>query len=164
GVVGLADVALLPDHRADVDDPAVAAVQHVLEHGPAQVEGAGQVDVDDPVPVLHRHLADGAVDGDAVVVAQDVHPAVLVQDLGDDPLTVGRDPDVALVDGRPLVGGGERLGRVGPMGVADRHLDPTLGEPVADGQPDPAGAAGDERDLTVHAGHEGPSLLLGTTG
>src|SRR5215204_2606812 len=155
GVVGLADVALLADDRADVDDPAVPAVQHVLEHGPAQVEGTGQVDMDDPVPVLHRHLADGAVDGDAGVVDQDVQLPVLLQHLGDDPLAVGGDADVALVDSRPLMGGGELLGRVRAVGVADRHLDPAVGEAGADRQPDPPGASGDERDLSVHAGHQG---------
>jgi len=110
--------------------------------------------MDDPVPVLHAHLADRLVDRDAGVVDQDVELAVLVQDLGDDPLAVGRDTDVALVDGRALMGGGERLGGVGAVGVADRHPGPPFGEPVADRQADPAGAAGDERDLTVHAGHE----------
>src|SRR5215211_2528513 len=154
GVVGLADVALLPDHRADVDDPAVAAVQHVLEHRPAQVEGTRQVDVDHPVPVLHRHLADRAVDRDAGVVDQDIQLPVLVQHLPDDPLAVGGNPDVALMDGRALVRGGELLGRVGAVGVADRHPGPPFGEPVADRQADPAGAASHKRDLTVHTGHK----------
>jgi hypothetical protein len=121
--------------------------------------------VNDPVPVLHAHLADGAVDGDAGVVDQDVQPAVLLEHLLDDPFAVGGDADVALVDGRPLVGGGERLGRVGPVGVADGHLHPPAGEPGADRQADPAGSAGDERDLTVHAGHKGgPPFCRGTTG
>src|SRR5215211_8586726 len=161
GVVGLADVALLPNHRADVDDPAVAPVQHVLEHGPAEVEGAGQVDVDDPVPVLHAHLADRLVDGDAGVVDQDVELALLVQHLGDHPLAVGGHADVALMDGGPLVGGGELLGRVGAVGVADRDLDPPLGQAGADGQPDPTGATSDERDLPFHAGHQGPPSCRG---
>ena len=66
----------------------------------------------DPVPVLQRHLAHGPVDGDAGVVDQDVELPVLLQHLGDDPLAVGGHADVALVDGRPLMGGGELLGRV----------------------------------------------------
>src|SRR5215217_733554 len=152
-VVGLADVALLADDRADVDDPAVAAVQHMLEHGMTQIERARQVNSDHPVPVLGRHLADGAVDGDAGVVDQDVQLPVLLQHLGDDPLAVGGDADVALVDGRPLVGGGELLGRVRAAGIPDGHLDAALGEPGADRQPDPAGASGDERDLPVHTCH-----------
>src|SRR4029453_18021418 len=121
-------------------------------------ERPGQVDVDDPVPVLHAHLADRAVDGDAGVVDQDVQAAVLLEHLLDDPLTVGRDPDVALMDGRSLVVGGELLGRVGAVGVADGDLDPAVGEAAADGQPDPSGTTGDERNLPFHAGHEGPSL------
>jgi NAD(P)-dependent dehydrogenase (short-subunit alcohol dehydrogenase family) len=79
----------------------------------------------------------------------------VLQHLVDDPLAVGGDAEVALVDGRSLVRGRELLGRVGAVGVADRDLDPAFGEPGADRQPDPAGTAGDERDLTVHAGHMG---------
>jgi len=37
-------------------------------------------------------------------------------------------------------------------------------EPAADRQPDPSGAAGDERDLTIHAGHRGLPFCRGTTG
>src|SRR4029453_4822808 len=81
---------------------------------------------------------------------------MLLQHLGDDPFTVGGDADVALVNGGPLMGGRERLGGVGAAGVADRHLDPAVGEAAADGQPDPAGAAGDERNLPFHTGHVRP--------
>ena len=45
GVVGLADVAGLADDRADVDDAARSAVEHVLQDRPGQVERAGQVDL-----------------------------------------------------------------------------------------------------------------------
>src|SRR4029453_16897402 len=120
------------------------------------------VGADDPVPVLGRHLAHGAVDGDAGVVDQDVELAVLVQHLADDPLAVGGHADVALVDGGPLVGGGELLGRVGAVGVADRDLDPPLGQAGAGGHSDPTGTTSDERDLPFHAGHQGASLLPGS--
>ena len=52
-----------------------------------------------------------------------------------------------------LVGGGELLGRVGAAGIPDGHPDAAVGELGADRQPDPAGAAGDERDLTLHTCH-----------
>src|SRR5918998_6497357 len=81
GVVRLPDATHLPDDRGDHHDPPAAAFQHVLERGLRQVEGAGQVDVDDPSPVVVGHLQHGAVDGDAGVVDQDVEPAVLLDHL-----------------------------------------------------------------------------------
>src|SRR4030095_7524208 len=40
-------------------------------------------------------------------------------------------------------------------GDAAAPLAPACAEPAADRQSEPSGAAGDERDLTVHAGHRG---------
>jgi hypothetical protein len=62
---------------------------------------------------------------------------VLLQHLLDDALAVGGDADVALMDGRALVGGGERLGRVGAVGVADRDPDPAVGSRVLIASPIP---------------------------
>ena len=45
---GAADLA---GQRADVDDPPAAASAHHLERRGAAVEGAGEVDLDDPLPV-----------------------------------------------------------------------------------------------------------------
>ena len=81
----------------DVDDPAVAAVEHVLQDRPGQVERAGQVDVQHLVPVFGGHLAHRLVDGDTGVVDQDVELAVLVEHLPDDALAVLVRADVALV-------------------------------------------------------------------
>src|SRR5437879_1149338 len=50
-VISLAKVAHLADHRADVDDAAVALLEHVRHHFKGDVENAVQVDVDDRVPV-----------------------------------------------------------------------------------------------------------------
>ena len=86
-----------PMIERDVDDAARSAVEHVLQDRPGQVERAGQVDLDDPVPVLDGHLADGLVQGDAGVVDQDVEAAVGVEDLLDHPFAVFGGADVALV-------------------------------------------------------------------
>src|ERR687894_716754 len=104
GVVGLADVAGLADDRADVDDAARPAVEHVLQDRAGEVEGAGEVDLDDPVPVFDGHLADGLVQGDAGVVDQDVEAAVGVEDFPDDSFAVFGGADVALVGAGAGVG------------------------------------------------------------
>src|SRR2546423_10082128 len=154
-VVGLTCPAGRADHRGDVDDPAVAAVEHVLQDGPGQVERPGQVDVDDVVPFLGTHLAHRLVHRDAGVVDQDVQLPVPLEHLGDDPLAVLVAADVALVDAHAVVGVlvAELLGRV-PVGrVPGRDLHAAVHQPFADGQPDPADSSGDQGDLAVHFCH-----------
>ena len=113
GVVDLADVAGLADDRGHVDDPAGAALDHVLDRGLGHEEGARQVDRDDLLPVLVGHLGHGPVDGDAGVVHQDVDPAVVVDHLAQHPAAVIGVTDVALVHGDPpvrILGGHARPG------------------------------------------------------
>ncbi len=84
-----------------------------------------------------------------------------VQDLADDPDAVLVVADVALMDGHALVGVlvGEVPGVVVLARVAPRHLHPPVHQPLADGQPDAAGPAGDHRDLPVHVTHGAPPKL-----
>jgi len=103
-VVRLSDVAGFPDHRGDVDDPPGAAGQHVLQRGLGHEEGTGEVDGDDPQPVLITHLGHGPVDGDPGVVDQDVQAAVLLDDLADDAAAVLGAADVAVVQGDQAAG------------------------------------------------------------
>ena len=72
----------------------------MVEHGLRHVEGAGEVDAQDGVPVVDRHLADGLVDGHAGIVDEVVDPTVGGQDLVGDPPAVLGLSDIALVDGR----------------------------------------------------------------
>src|SRR6516165_4908786 len=111
GVVGLADLAGLADHRGHADDPAGALLDHVVEGGLGHEKGPGQVDRDHPLPVLVAHLRHGLVDRDTRVVDQDVQAAVPLEDLGDYPAAVVGRADVALVHG-------ERPAWV-PLGHAD---------------------------------------------
>jgi hypothetical protein len=96
----LADVADLAGDAGDVDDASAAAVEHVDDGGFAHVEGAGEVDAQDFVPVVDAHFPDGPVDGDAGVVDEDVEAAVLLDDLLDDALAVVGVADVALMQVR----------------------------------------------------------------
>src|SRR5918997_6509283 len=151
GVVGLPDAAHLADDRGDHHDPPAAALEHVPERGLRQVEGARQVDFDDPAPVVVGHLQHGAVDGDARVVDQDVEPAVLLDDLGDGAPAVVGVRDVALVHGEALVGEvaaellAEALGGLVVAAVAGGDVGALGGHAAADGRTDPPGAAGHER-------------------
>ena len=55
-VVGLAEVAVQPDHGADVDDPAVAGLDHVRQDSCGQVEDAPQVGLEDRHPTRPRDI------------------------------------------------------------------------------------------------------------
>ena len=83
-VAGHIRIAFLAGDRGDADDASVLAVAHVLDHGAAAVEHAGQIDRDDLLPVLVGLLPErrGAA-GDAGVVHQDVDAAGARQHLGD---------------------------------------------------------------------------------
>src|SRR5580704_10229039 len=139
GIVRLADRPGLADDRGHVDDPAGTALDHVLERRLGHEESAGQIDGDDPQPVLVAHLGHGLVDGDARVVDQDVAAAV-----------VGA-ADVAFMQGGEAVrvllghGGEELLGRLVVPPVPGSHSGALLGHGMADGCPDAAGPAGHER-------------------
>src|SRR5690606_37900972 len=80
GVVGLAEVAGMAYDAGDVDDAAVAPLDHVVDERLGRVEDAVQVDVDDRVPLLQRHFGEEGVSGDARVVDEDVDAAVFGDD------------------------------------------------------------------------------------
>src|SRR5829696_4108873 len=77
-VVGLADVAGLPDERTHVDDLAPALVRHVRQDGVDRVEGAVEVYLYYLVPVFDGELLERAVYVDPRIVDQDVYPVVLL--------------------------------------------------------------------------------------
>src|SRR5215468_9642753 len=166
GVVRLADVAGLADHRGHVDDPPGAAPEHVLKRVLGQEERTGQVDRDDPLPVVVGHLGHGPVDGDPGVVDQDVEPAMLVNDLADHPAAVIGVPDVPLVQGDGAAGvavrhGGKELpGALLMPPVAGCDIGALAGQEVADGGPDAARAAGHQRHAAVDGAHPGWLALL----
>ena len=81
GVVGLARVADLSDDAGNVDDATGALLGGKLEEGLGAVEDAGEVDVDDRLPLLGLHSHDEGVGGDTGVVDEDIASAVLLHDL-----------------------------------------------------------------------------------
>ena len=98
---------------------------------------------------------------DAGVVDQDVHVPVPVEDLAEDAEDVLVVAHVSLVDAHAAVGVlvGELPGVIVIGRVAGRHRDAAVEQPLADGQPDAAGPAGDHRDLPVHFTHGVPPML-----
>ncbi len=81
GVVGLAGVADLSNDAGNVDDATGALLGGKLEEGLGAVEDAGEVDVDDRLPLLRLHSHDEGVGGDTGVVDEDIASAVLLHDL-----------------------------------------------------------------------------------
>jgi len=80
--VGEREVRGQPGDRADVDDRCAVVVRHQRREGPHAEHGAGQVDADDPVPVLQVHVVQVRAVGDARVVDQAVQHAAVRGDLG----------------------------------------------------------------------------------
>src|SRR5512138_678794 len=68
GVVRLAELAAQAVDRDDVHDASVARGDHPRRDRPQDVERAGEVHVDDRVPLLVAHLHEALVAGDARVV------------------------------------------------------------------------------------------------
>ena len=141
--------------RGDVDDRAAAGRLHRLDRSLHAEERAGQVDVDDLLPLRHVELADLAQRDDAGVVDQNVELAELVDRGGDRgvPLVGLGDVEVDVARGvTDLVG--QRLALV-VEDVADDHLG-ALGDqhPRVLCAHAPC-AATDQCNFSVHASHDG---------
>src|SRR4051812_34593021 len=81
-VVDLTVLAGLTVDRADVDNPAEAALAHTVDHVAAHVEARRQVCRNDVVPLLEGHAMQHAVAGDAGVVDDDLDRTQFRFDLG----------------------------------------------------------------------------------
>ena len=115
------------------------------------IEGAGQVDGDDPVPVLGTHLADHSAYRGAGAVDEDVDTALGFGDAGSE---CGKRGAVGDVDGMGRGGtiaafdlccnhlGGRKVS------IEDRDARTRRGEAAASRGADPVPSAGDEGDLS----------------
>ena len=83
GVVHLPHLPLLAVDRGDVDDAAIVPLAHALDGQAAEVEGGGEVDADDVVPLLAGHAVERGVAGDAGIVDQHVDRSEILGDGGD---------------------------------------------------------------------------------
>ena len=66
--------------RADIDDPAVALIPHVVNDLMAPEEGPVQIRVDDLHPLVDRHLVEHRIAGDPGIVDQNVDAPEMVLD------------------------------------------------------------------------------------
>ena len=130
---------------AEDHDPARAALDHPGEDGAAAQIGAEDVDLEDVPPVARRDVERRAVGGrDAGVRDEQVDPVVGLLGRADHARDVVRVADVA--DERDRV---ELLGGLLDLlagARADGHLRAGACELARDREPDPAAAAGYERN------------------
>ena len=149
-IVGLADVALLADHRRDAHDPPGAAFEHLRQRGLTEEERAREVDLEHAMPVVVGHLQHRVIAGDPGVVDEDVEASVLLDHLPDDAPAVFGKADVAAVDAGLHAVRLDRLAGLRDLvlvaAVAGGDRGALLGERQADRGADAATAAGDERD------------------
>ena len=129
--------------RADVDDGAAAGGLEVPGGGPGHLPERLHVEVEHVVPLAVGHLQRRPVVADARVVDHDVETAEGVHRVLHD--GVGRGGDVAGQGHRrqPLVGQPLlRLGVGRRVARGEGHRGAGLGQPLGEGVPDPAVAAG----------------------
>ena len=146
--------AQLGHHGADVDDLAMALLDHARDAGLGDDERRVQVDVDDLAEVLRLHLEHRNALDDAGVVDQDVDDADLLADLGDGRLhglLIGHVADVAMRLDALLGIGGQALVDQVLVDVVEDDGRARLGKRGGDGEADAVGSAGDQGDLALEA-------------
>ena len=141
-------------YRRHVDDAAPVIGQHAGQCQARGVEGAGQVDGDDGVPLLHGEVLHAGHVLDAGVVDQDVHAAELGCGVLEHVLDLRGAAHVRAVVGHAGacgLAGGQHLGaRTVHVAKAVEHdVRPLARERLGDAQADAAGGAGDEGGFAV---------------
>src|SRR3990172_2178459 len=152
-VVRLPGVADLPGDGSDVDNPTVAAPDHVTHGGLGAGEGGLEVGSQDVVPVGLRHRQDQTVAGDPGIVNQNVEVAFALDGGLDQRFGLGEIPDVGLASGRLPTGGGDLrhdlLRGVGAWVVVD-HYPRALGrQGEGCGPSNPSRGSRDDGDLAA---------------
>src|SRR2546427_411429 len=153
GVVGRElRVAHDPGHRRHVHDGAAAAGPHHLEEREARdEEHAGEIDVQEPLPVLDGHGGHRRVaHDDARVVDEHVDPAEPRHGRLDHARGGRRRRHVALDGDRPPAGGQDapdRLLQFGLSPTGDHHRRALPREELGRGAADPRPATRDQRPL-----------------
>src|SRR5262249_20907295 len=108
-VVGLAEVAEQPAGGGGDDDPAITLLTEMRPSGADDVVPAVKVHLEHGIPVLERHLVEGAVAQDPGIAHHTVHGAELV-DCGLD------DAGRAVFGGDAVIVGGRTTTRVANLG------------------------------------------------
>src|SRR5699024_10402800 len=150
GVVGLAAVARDAGHRGHADHAAVLGERALLRELGGDALGGGDIDGDDRVPAARVHPGERLVAGDAGVVHEHVHHAlVAVLDVrGQDVGGVGGG-HVERERGAPDGVGGLRERLPGGGDVAADHVRAVTGQYGRDLGADAACRTGDHGDLAL---------------
>ncbi len=145
----------------DVDDVTVAGLDEMRQERLGAVDDAPEVDVHDPVEVLERHLLDGAGEGDAGVVEDEIDRA----EVGDDLIGVRQDQlalrDIEVIGldlGTGLLDQRLRLGETVRVHITDREPCSAAGELDGQRAADAGSGAGHDGDLVGEVGHGGLSV------
>src|SRR5580704_14110366 len=99
-VIALTDIAEQSRGRRNHDDPAVILLAKQVYRGAVDVEVTGQVNIDDGLPILGKHIVKHLVAQDAGGVEDDVQPAESVARLLHHRQAVVEFGDRAVIGGR----------------------------------------------------------------
>ena len=80
GIVCLPSEANQATHRADIDDSALALLDHGSQNGSRKIESALEVGVQHDVPIFRAHAQDQSVTGDARIIDEHITAAEIGQD------------------------------------------------------------------------------------
>ena len=166
GIVGLADVADQAGGRGEQHIGPVLLLAEQLDRRAADVERAGQMDIDHRFPVGRGHLVEHPVAQNARRVDHRVEPAELFQRLIAHPFDCGIIGNAVEVGDRAatarddLLGHGQRGGGRAVVvaleraaQIVDHHRRALARGHQRAFAPDPVAAAGDQHDLAVEYAH-----------
>ena len=140
-VVTVARGGLDPARRADDDDrPAVAGLDHRWDDRPQGAPGAGEVDVDDGVPLLVGQFPQPTPAQHAGVGDQDVHPTELLDPVGDQSAHRSVVTDVHGAGQRLAALGLDQSHRLGEVLLGGAHIRDGVGDRRTDIADDDVGA------------------------
>ena len=105
------------------------------------------------MPLLVGHLVGHRVTVDARIVDEDVDPAVLVRDGGDERVARAGVAHVELPGGGPFAAGLRRLLGGAPVDVHADHSRPVVGESPGDPCPDAPAGAGHDGNAFLESSH-----------
>ena len=141
--------------RRGADDVAHALLLHHRQYRADAVDDAEHVDVEHPRPQIDR-VGPGIADaGDAGVVEHHVDATELLDGVLDQRVDLGFGGGVAdhRGDARTVLAqAGFDVAQLRRVDVGEHHAHSLGDHRLGDGEPDPAGAAGDHRDVAVRDG------------
>ena len=150
-VCGNGLAAQLAHHGADVDDLAVALLDHGGDDGLGNDEGSVQVHVDNLTELSGGHLAHGNTLDDTGVVNQDVDHADFLLNGGNqriDGILIGNVAHITVGFDASLFVSGDSLVHQLLLDVVKADGRAALGHTAGNGEADAVGSAGNQGDLT----------------